>query len=321
LFEDLQPLAIQLEGPFSQLNRDRDKSKRYDGFVTLKSPSGERLRISANFEARGNWRLKKENCRYSPLWVDLKKDEVKGTLFENQNRIKLVAQCSGNSSYVQFLLKEQLAYELYGFFSSYHFKTRLLDVTYVDSDKEDASYSFLGFFIEHPNRLAQRYAAAEVAENTVAASQLNSLQANLLALFMYLIGNTDYSVLQGPVGEACCHNSELLVNQSGEMIPVPFDFDNSGFVDAAYAAGPSPNVGLRSTKQRQFRGSCAHLDTMEEAVVIARSTQASVLKTINEAKGLTSRMRRSSLKFVNEFYEIIHSPNNIQIELVEKCRS
>ena len=320
LFASQDTLAIELEGPFSRVNSERDKSKRYDGFVWLEDSLGGRIKIAANFEVRGNWRLKKESCRYSQLWVDLKKDQVSGTVFEGQNRLKLVAQCSKQRSYSQFLLKEKLAYDLYSHFTDYHFKTRLLNVTYTDSEKEGASYSYLGFFIEHPNRLAARVEMREVVENTVDITQLDSLQANRLALFMYLIGNTDYSVIQGPVNEACCHNAELLVNQAGNMIPFPFDFDNSGFVDASYAAGPSPNVGLRSTKQRLFRGHCAHLDTLDEAIAGALSTKLAVLDAINQAEGLSSSSKRASTKFVDDYYEILASPDAIQTQLVEQCR-
>lgn len=320
VFTEEASLALYLEGPFTLINDERDKSKRYDGYVAVKNEAGEVAKISTNFEVRGNWRLKKENCRYAQLWLDLKKEETLGTAFAGQNRLKLVVQCGRHHSFEQYILKEQLAYDLFALFSDYHFKTRLTEITFSESEDKDDSYTALGFLIEHPKHLAARYDLEQVEENTVALDQHDSLQANLVAMFMYLIGNTDYSVLQGPISEPCCHNAELLVSDSGLMIPVPFDFDNSGFVDASYAAGPSPNVRLSSTKDRLFRGHCAHLDTLDEAIAIARATETGVLDAINGSEGLTAKVRRETLKFVKAYYKTLANPENVETLLYNKCR-
>ena len=60
-----------------------------------------------------------------------------------------------------------------------------------------------------------------------------------MQLFQLLIANNDYSLIRGE-GGPCCHNIDILGYRDSDsgFIPVPFDFDMSGLVNAAYAAPP-----------------------------------------------------------------------------------
>jgi hypothetical protein len=321
LFSSSEIIDLRLEAPFSLIDSERDKEKRYDGKLSYMDAEGERIFIDANFEVRGNWRLAKENCRHPQLWVDLKKNQTEGTLFENQNRLKLVVQCDRYKSYRDFLLKEQLAYELFSIFSDYNFATRLFNVSYVEAGDTDASRTDLGFFIEHKSRLEKRLQFEKVKENSVSPSELNSLQASLVAVFSFLIGSTDYSIIQGPVGDDCCHNSRLLKSEQGELFAFPYDFDNTGFVDASYAAGPSPNIGTRSSKERVYRGFCIHNDTLDEALSIARDSHGAVEAAIADHPLLRENTKKESLRFVSKFYEMSKNSNKVKKRMRDSCRN
>jgi hypothetical protein len=321
LFSDSEIIDLRLEAPFSLIDSERDKEKRYDGTLSYIDAQGERIFIDANFEVRGNWRLVKENCRHPQLWVDLKKNQTAGTLFENQNRLKLVVQCDRYDKYRDFLLKEQLAYELFAMFSDYNFATRLFNVSYVEAGDADPRRTDLGFFIEHKSRLEKRLKFEKVKENLISPTKLNSLQASLVAVFSFLIGSTDYSIIQGPVGDDCCHNLKLLKTRQGELFAFPFDFDNTGFVDASYAAGPSPNIGIRSSKERVYRGFCMHNDTLELALSIARDNHGAVEAAIANHPLLRNGTKKESLRFVSVFYEILENPKKVKKRLHDSCRN
>jgi len=331
LFSSSEIIDLRLEAPFSLIDSERDKEKRYDGKISYMNAEGVRIFIGANFEVRGNWRLAKENCRHPQLWVDLKKNQTEGTLFENQNRLKLVVQCDRYKSYRDFLLKEQLAYELFSIFSDYNFETRLFNVSYFEAGDTDASRTDLGFFIEHQSRLEKRLQFEKVKENSVSPIELNSLQASLVAVFSFLIGSTDYSIIQGPVGDDCCHNSkllksellksELLKSEQGELFAFPYDFDNTGFVDASYAAGPSPNIGTRSSKERVYRGFCIHNDTLDEALSIARDSRGAVEAAIADHPLLRESTKKESLRFLSKFYEMSKNPNKVKKRMRDSCRN
>jgi hypothetical protein len=68
--------------------------------------------------------------------------------------------------------------------------------------------------------------------------------------FQYLIGNTDYSI-------AYQHNEKLIFVPNKKAMPVPYDFDMSGLVNASYAVvSVVQNQQLDITKvtQRMYRG-------------------------------------------------------------------
>ena len=150
----------------------------------------------------------------------------------------------------------------------------------------------------------------EVQENSVVVSTLDPLQNALVSLFMYFLGNTDFSLIQGPPGEKCCHNSKLLA--SGEsLFPIPYDFDASGFVDASYAPEPLPRFRIRSNRTRLYRGFCVRDPIMDEALANFRSIETEVTEMITE---------RRARGFVVDFFDTINDPRDLRREILEKCR-
>jgi len=106
LFQSADLLDITLVAPFDQIDRDRDKEREYEGSLSYTDANGQEVVLDITLEVRGNDRLKKANCRYSQLWVDFKRRQAAGTLFENQNRLKLVVQCGRRVSYANYIVKE-----------------------------------------------------------------------------------------------------------------------------------------------------------------------------------------------------------------------
>ena len=276
--------------------------------------------MDLTLQVRGNWRLRKDNCTYSQLWLDLKRGQTPGTIFENQNRLKLVVQCRRQDRYADLIVKEQQAYQIFEELSDYNFDTRLLNVTYADSEREGSTRTHLGFFIEHQNRLQERFGMEEVELNNIPFRELNAPQASLTALFMLMIGNTDFSISQAPEGDECCHNAKLLVNDSGEYFAIPYDFDASGFVDAPYAAPPAPAMNIRNNRQRAYRGYCAHNDSLESATSALQQARTQILSIVSDESRVSSRTANTSSKYVQDYYEILDTPRSFQRSIIDDCR-
>jgi hypothetical protein len=71
------------------------------------------------------------------------------------------------------------------------------------------------------------------------------------ALFQFMISNTDWS-------KASQHNSKLISLHS-KYIPIPYDFDMSGLVDAPYAVVSvvgDEALPVESVRERYYRGFC-----------------------------------------------------------------
>jgi hypothetical protein len=318
LFQSQETLDITLRGPFRQIDRERDKDQEYEGALSYQTPDGQEVVLDANFEARGNFRLSARVCRFSQLWVDLKRGQVPGTLFADQNRLKLVVQCRPQSRYEAYLIKEYLAYRMFSELSDYDFKVRLVNVTYEYTDNEGESRTHLGLLVENKDTVAERHGTETYEENTVSLSALDPRQSTLVALFMMMIGNTDFSLAAGPEGDECCHNAKLL-DTGGAYLPVPYDFDGSGFVDANYAADPDPSFRIRSNRQRLYRGYCMHNEQVEQVLPVFGNAQDDIMGLLNDTR-LSSREIGRAVSYMEEFFDALNDPDKVQDRIIEVCR-
>ena len=320
LFTNSAILELYLSGPFSLIDKERDKEKRYDGTISYKAADQSTVILDVAYEVRGNWRLQRSNCGHAQLWLDLKRGQTEGTLFENQNRLKLVVQCGGRERNEQWLIKEQLAYDIFGQFSDLNFDTRLVQATYSDSGETDDPRTHFAFIIEHQNRVAERFDLEKFELNQASQKSLNSKQANMVALFMLLIGNTDFSLAAGAPDDECCHNAKLLTDSDGTNFPFPYDFDSSGYVDTSYASQPNPRMKISNNKQRLYRGYCSHSDSLDDAIAAAVGTQNSVENLISSSEYASERTKKRAIKFFEEYYEILTDERKVQRNIIGKCR-
>jgi hypothetical protein len=320
LFRSSEPLAVTLTGPFSAINRERNKDKEYTGTLSYVDDAAGELVFDVSLEVRGNWRLDRGHCRYPPLWINLKRGQTPGTVFENQNRLKIVVQCDRSDRYVDYLYKELQAYELFSELSEYHFATRSLSISYADDDQEDDIRTQPAFFIEHQNRLAARFGFSEVELNTVPNLELNRLQSTLVSMFMYFIGNTDFSIIQGMAGDECCHNAKQLQDGDGEYYGIPYDFDASGFVDTNYAPEPNPRFRLRNNRVRLYRGFCVERSVLDEAVAIFQEKRERIYAIVRDSTLVSQRASNRNTDFVDDFFDSLEDPQQLERAFIDSCR-
>ncbi len=319
LFRESGALAITLSGPLSEISSQRNKDREYPARLSYTDAAGSLISLDATIQARGNWRLLRENCRYPPLWVDLRRSQTAGTLFENQNRLKLVVQCGRGGRYADYLVRELQLYEMFSLLSPYHFDTRLLNVTYVEPDGSILR-EHPAFFIEHQNRIADRLEMSEVELNQVSNLELDPLQATLSTLFMYFVGNVDFSIIEGMDGEECCHNAKLLQGASGRYFPIPYDFDGSGFVNTNYAPPPHPSFRIRSNRQRYYRGFCVSDEVFNEATNRFNALQQDFVAIVGDQKGLSDRSTSRTLEYMDAFYDTLNDRQLLQRQILNRCQ-
>lgn len=320
LFSGSQPIQINLSGPFEQIKKEQDKSKEYPGTLSYIDADSNAINFDIKLSARGNSRLASEECEFAQLWLDFKKSQTPGTLFEDQNKLKLVVQCGTNARSKQWLLQENLAYTVFENISDLHLKTRMLEVTYTDSEKPKKQRTQLAFVIEHHKSLAQRKGMRLEKERSVSIAELDETQTASVSLFAYLIGNTDFSFIQGDEGDSCCHNMKILVDEQGRHYPVPYDFDNTGWVSAGYALGPSPNIGIRNTVQRRYRGFCSHEAALYNQLLEVSNKQEAILAALDNTLELSRVNRGRLVKYSNEFFKTVNNPAEIVSEFSQHCR-
>jgi hypothetical protein len=314
LFEADDSLKLTFTAPFSEIQRVRDKTKQYPAQLLW----DESREMTVALQVRGNNRLKKSTCTYPPLKVYFNKEDVKKTIFKKQSELKLVVACK--NKYSQYVRMEYLIYKLFASLSDNNFRVRWLELTFIDKNKTRTSP---GFFIEQKKRMGKRLGLTQVHANRVPPENLDQQSAVTVDLFQFMIGNTDYSNFQARGSKDCCHNTKLMhqtENESRTYIPIPYDFDNSGIINAKYAV-PSPSIPISSVKTRKYRGLCLANSQLPAAIKLVQSKKEEILTLFAGDDLLTKRTKSRAEKYLVKFYAIIDSPKKLNRSITGACRS
>ena len=318
LFASNELLEITLAGTFRTIDRSRDKEAEYERGLMSWLENGQENALEVKYEVRGNFRLQSDICNYSQLWVDMDKDDVAGTVFAEQNSLKLVVQCKNAASYERYIVKEHQVYQLYNLISDLSYRSRLLRVTYEDTEQGNERTQ-LGVFIEHKDGVAERNEMVNVDLNRIELAELDQLQGTIVSLFMFMVGNTDFSLISAPEDE-CCHNAKLFqVEGENRYYPAPYDFDSTGYVNASYAQ-TNDSLRLRSVRQRLYRGFCVPENIMNEALSQYRAKEAQLLAIAADTTYVNERTAETSVEYLEDFFAIINDPDELQDEILDDCR-
>ena len=317
LFASDELLEVVIEAPFSDIMKTRSNEEYTAGTLRYQDPEAGEVVLDLGIRTRGRYRRQRDVCPFSPLRLNFRK--TKGTLFAKSDKLKLVTHCrTGSSQYVQALLKEYMAYRILNLVTDQSFRVRLLSVTYLESGSEGVGTTNYAILIEHHDQMAKRLGLEVDEAESTEASALDGRQTNLVSLFQYLIGNTDFSPIRGANGERCCHNVVLLGDDNGTLVPVPYDFDMSGLVSAPYAS-PNPRFRLRSVRQRLYRGRCVNNEHLDHSIGLFKDQQQAILDMVVSVPGITRSTAGKTTGYIGDFYKIIESPQQVEDRIREHC--
>lgn len=248
LFREHEVLSVKLSYSHKDIRRNTNDSTYIKTDLYYKSKEGLWDTLKVKLRARGNYRLK--NCYFPPVKLKIKKSVAKGTIFEGNKKLKLVLPCLTQKDLNDNVVKEYIAYKLYEIISPYHFKTRMVDIDFTEiRSRKETQHELKGILIEDIDNVADRH-NAKTLKRSVHPLQQDNICSVQNDFFQYLIGNTDYSI-------AYQHNEKLIFVPNKKAMPVPYDFDMSGLVNASYAVvSVVQNQQLDITKvtQRMYRG-------------------------------------------------------------------
>lgn len=321
LFSDAAVLKAVLTAPLMQAYEQREQEVRLwlPGQWSYLDDNGEAVRLEVSIRGRGNFR--RVNCQLMPLQLNFKKKQVKGTLFDGQNKLKLVAPCQHGAKSQEDLVLEYLAYRMLEVLTERSFGTRLVRLSYVDSDEKKDSWTDLVFLLEDDADVGKRLDLdrARVASN--AFEELDLRAAALVDLFQFMIANHDYSLLQGPDGSYCCHNVAIFTSEEmpDQRIPIPYDFDMSGLVDAPYASPPD-YLPIRLVRTRYYRGLCQPPEILQETIAHFRSKRGEIMDLFNDTEELGRLKKSSTLRYLQQFFDILDDESATKEQIIDRCR-
>lgn len=313
LFDRDEVITLTLSGSLVELLKDRTGEPRYFE-VTLAYPEvdGRLVSLPVRARTRGNFRRMSSNCEYPPLLLNFSRAGRKNTLFEAEDKLKLVMPCRGD----QYVVREYLVYRLYNLVTPKSFKARLVSVVLDDpSLKARQQVPFYGILLEAEEHLTGRHDMISIERQLIKPERLQTDDFLKLAVFQYLIGNTDWSVQYR-------QNIKLMAADTlSRPIAVPYDFDHAGIVGAPYAR-PAEALALSSTRHRRYRGFCISDMVHYQNVIAHFNTLKPSLYAVYENNPLVDEAyKKSTLKFLDEFYKIINDPKRVKEEFQYPCRS
>jgi hypothetical protein len=315
LFESHEILQFTVEADFDQLKGDREQeSEERPARLVMTNPEGEPIEVDMQVRTRGNYRLNRRNCSFPPIRLNLPRTRVTGTPFQGEDKLKLVVHCRDRDEYEDNVLKEYLVYRIYNLLTDVSFRVRLAQVTYVDTSGEDDPVTRHAFLIEDEDAMAARFGGQMVEVPRANPGDFQLEHAALLSLFQFMVGNTDWSMVE-------FHNIVLLVRGFGEYLPIPYDFDLTGLVDAPYA-GVNPQLEhlQNDIRDRVYRGFCWP-DLDYEAIYAQFNAQREAVSELVQGLGAMSEDEKEEvLEYIDEFYEVINNSRRADRQISGACR-
>jgi hypothetical protein len=308
LFRSDSVLDVTLRTDVRDLFRDRDTTKKVWRDATLSyAESAGPVTIPVRMRTRGIYRLR--TCDDPPIRLAFSDSAVRGTLFKGVHHPKLIVPCHSGNDYEQLILQEYAIYKVLNLVQPASLAARLLRVTFEDvngSTKPRTSYAFI---TEDPERLGRRLGGTVDQAGGISVNDLTPDNAAWLCTFQYFIGNTDWS-LPG------LHNATAII-KGDSILPLIWDFDWSGVVDAPYAR-PDPRLPIRGVRERVWWWRCLSADPLEPVLARFETLHDSITAVMRSIPGLTPREQQRTLSYYDDFYKAIANRQRFMRNVVQR---
>jgi hypothetical protein len=274
-----------------------------------KDADGKEISLPLEGKTRGHFRKLKENCIYPPISLQFKKGDLhQASVFKDQVKMKLVMPCMSD----EFLVREWLVYKLYNLVTPESFKARLIKISINESNGKKAPLPFYGILLEEEKQMAKRNGMVSVSRK-IKPQQIFPESFLKMAVFEYLIGNTDWSV-------EYLQNIKLIAPDSVEVpTAVPYDFDHAGIVNAPYAK-PAEELLMYGIRERRYRGYCiTDMKDFEETFAFFNRIKNEVYGVYTNCTLLDEKYKKATLKYLDDFYNTINNAALVSKEFGYPC--
>lgn len=298
LFEGEELLELTLEGDIRKLRRDRGSNPPYRNMkLHVRNEDSEIETLDLRVRTRGKFR--RLNCANPPLMFNFKKKEVPDSSpFSGYSKMKVVVPCEGE----KYVLREYMVYKIYNLLTDYSFRVRLIRLNYNDTKRGKVSEPVYAFLIEDEDDLADRSEAGLYKKHNLRPEHMEQETFFRMSIFAYMIGHTDWSIQYQ-------HNMKIMFHKERkEFIAVPYDFDLVGVVSSPYAV-PTPELQLRSVRERVYRGYCLDdLDKLEPTFQQFRLLKPEIYAALAQNPLLEKEYIDWAHNYFDEFFEVIDNP-------------
>ena len=209
-------------------------------------------------------------------------------------------------------MEEYLIYRTYNIITDTSYRVRLAFITYFDTVSDEIFQESYSIFIESDKVLEERLNLIEFEKKYVMQDKTKYDHMSKLAVFQYMIGNTDWAV-------TTLHNIKLFTSDTTlPAYAIPYDFDWSGMVNAMYAV-PLPRFGTKSVTERVYRGFCQPLDEFKMTFEYFNSKKTEIYALFQNFDLLKESERKRIRSYLDDFYKIIGNDKLIKVEFLDAC--
>jgi hypothetical protein len=309
LFESDDLLHLKIKMDVKTMIGDREVRDEHEAILYYNDGDSLNIKLSVRGKTRANPKI----CSFPPIKVNFKKKQVKGTLFDGQNKLKLVTHCNDRTINEEYILREYMVYKLHQLTTPYSFKVRLCRITYIDTNGKFEDKEHYGFLIEDIDDLAARFDMEEFDRILLNQDAFYRSELDKLVLFQYMIGNLDWSVPRQ-------HNFKLIYgNEIQAPVAIPYDFDYCGMVYTNYAK-PPPDINVSSVRMRNFRGFCRAPGTYEAVAREFIELKPAFYELYTSSEYLSEKSIDLSVKYLDSFFEILADEKEFNKKIVTACR-
>jgi len=313
LFDTDNLFEISLKFDISAYKKAKSDTTYLDAILTYFNNEKDSVTKKIKVRARGNIR-RTEICDFPPLMLNFKMKDKVGSEFAGINKLKVVPYC--HVGYEQYILKEFLVYKLYNIVTDLSYRVRLFKINYINTSKKKQPVTQYGFAIEPLKLLEKRTNTLEITYAGVNQRIVKPEILDRMAIFNYMIGNTDWSV---PVR----HNIVLLTTKEpappNNNLIIPFDFDYAGLVGTNYAV-TFETLPIKTVQERLYVAVCRTEDEFKNNLNEFLVKKEQFYKVINDFPYLSAKAKKSMINYLDQFFNGIGKKDYILKNILNDCK-
>lgn len=282
----------------------RSSNDYFPAHIVFENVMGGVIKHDIKVKTRGKFR--RRTCDMPPLKLDFSKKDLEAAGLLPFDDLKLVTHCLEDPAYSnKLVLKEYLAYKMYNLLTPYSYRVQLLRLTYQDAYNPDRKLKRWAFVLESDDELAARIGGVE-CKNCMGQPEerFDPIHERMLAMFEYMICNTDWSLKMN-------RNVKFFELPDQRLIPVPYDFDFSGFVKAPYARS-NQDVGQKGIDHRVFMGFSESAREVYATLALFKTKRPEFNQTLLSFRHLPEEDKMELVQYLDTFYESINSLEEAQ---------
>lgn len=314
LFRSDSIIELKISMNVNKVIKDVKVRDSHNATLSYMKPDGTDEILNIKITVRGNSRTNTKVCRFPPLKLNFKKKGVANTIFDGQNKLKLVTHCNTRPINEEYILREYYVYKLQQLVTPYCFKVRLCKISYEDLEGKYDPTPHYGFLIEDIDDLAERNGMKEYTKSMPNQEVCNRVELDRLMFFQYLTGNLDWSIPNR-------HNFKIIANPDNPVpIAVPYDYDYTGIVNTAYAQVPE-GIDVPNVRTRVFRGLCRMDGGYDAVLSYYQELKPAIYALYQDSEYLSEKSISSTVKFLDGFYKVLDNPKLFDSNIFKACRA